>query len=92
MRKGRNAIKNVKINARRTEIALTNAEINVLRIIVLMQIFAYRWTKKYCGDWKYLNLYDARVVTEINAACNSGIDKKAGSVRIIFKNGFTGEY
>lgn len=40
----------------------------------------------------YLNIDDARVMTEINAACNSGIDKKAGSVRIIFKNGFTGEY
>ena len=45
--------------------------------------------KKNCsGGYKYLNLYDSRVVTEINAACNSGIDKKAGSVRIIFKNGF----
>ena len=49
--------------------------------------------KKYCGDnYKYLNLYDSRVVTEINAACNSGIDKKVGSVRIFFKNGFIGEY
>ena len=43
------------------------------------------------GD-NYLNIDDARVMTEINAACNSGIDKKAGSVRIIFKNGFTGAY
>ena len=48
--------------------------------------------KKNCSDSKYLNLYDARVMTEINAACNSGIDKKAGHIRIIFKNGFTGEY
>ena len=49
--------------------------------------------KKNCdSDYKYLNLYDSRVVTEINAACNSGIDKKAGSIRIIFKNGFTTEY
>ena len=48
--------------------------------------------KKNCSDDKYLNLYDSRVVTEINAACNSGIDKKASQIRIIFKNGFTGEY
>ena len=48
--------------------------------------------KKNCSDSKYLNLYDSRVVTEINAACNSGIDKKASSVRIVFKNGFTGKY
>ena len=48
--------------------------------------------KKNCSDDKYLNLYDSRVVTEINAACNSGIDKKASHIRIIFKNGFTGEY
>ena len=48
--------------------------------------------KKYCGDWKYLNLYDARVVTEINAACNSGIDKRVEQIRIIFKNGFTSGY
>ena len=45
--------------------------------------------KKNCSsDEKYLNLYDARVVTEINAACNSGIDKKASQIRIIFKKGF----
>ncbi len=49
--------------------------------------------KKNCDNSKkYLNLYDARVVTEVNAACNSGIDKKVGNIRIIFKNGFTGEY
>ena len=49
--------------------------------------------KKNCGyNYKYLNLYDSRVVTEINAACNSGIDKKVSSIRIIFKNGFTTEY
>ena len=49
--------------------------------------------KKNCdSNDNYLNIDDARVMTEINAACNSGIDKKAGSVRIIFKNGFTGEY
>ena len=49
--------------------------------------------KKNCdSDDKYLNLYDSRVVTEINAACNSGIDKKVSSIRIIFKNGFTTEY
>ena len=49
--------------------------------------------KRECsnGD-NYLNIDDARVATEINAACNSGIDKKASSIRIIFKNGFTGEY
>ena len=41
---------------------------------------------------KYLNLYDSRVVTEVNAACNSGIDKKALNISIIFKNGFIGEY
>ena len=48
--------------------------------------------KKYCGDWKYLNIDDARVVTEINAACNSGIDKRVEQIRIIFKNGFTSGY
>ena len=48
--------------------------------------------KKHCGDWKYLNLYDARVVTEINAACNSGIDKRVEQIRIIFKKGFTSGY
>ena len=49
--------------------------------------------KKNCSNSdKYLNLYDSRVVTEINAACNSGIDKKAGSIRIIFKNGFAIQY
>ena len=41
---------------------------------------------------KYLNLYDSRVVTEINAACNSGIDKKVDNIRIIFKKGFAIEY
>ena len=40
----------------------------------------------------YLNIDDARVMTEINAACNSGIDKKVSSIRIIFKNGFDTEY
>ena len=44
--------------------------------------------KKYCGDWKYLNIDDARVMTEINAACNSGIDKRVEQIRIIFKKGF----
>ncbi len=44
--------------------------------------------KENCSDGKYLNLYDARVVTEINAACNSGIDKKADHVLILFKKGF----
>ena len=51
--------------------------------------------KKNCSgssSKKYLNLYDARVVTEINAACNSGFDKKVGNIRIIFKNGFANEY
>ena len=49
--------------------------------------------KKNCNSgYKYLNLYDSRVVTEINAACNSGIDKKVSSIRIIFKNGFATEY
>ena len=49
--------------------------------------------KKNCGsDSNYLNLYDSRVVTEINAACNSGIDKKASWILIIFKNGFAIEY
>ena len=43
--------------------------------------------KENCSDGKYLNLYDARVVTEINAACNSGIDKKADHVLILFKKG-----
>lgn len=49
--------------------------------------------KRECsnGD-NYINIDDARVMTEINAACNRGIDKKASSIRIIFKNGFTGEY
>ena len=37
---------------------------------------------------KCLNLYDSRVVTEVNAACNSGIDKKALHISIIFKKGF----
>ena len=45
-----------------------------------------------CGYMKYLNLYDSRVVTEINAACNSGTDKKAYLIRLVFKNGFIGEY
>ena len=44
------------------------------------------------NDDNYLNIDDARVMTEINAACNSGIDKKVSSIRIIFKNGFTTEY
>ena len=44
------------------------------------------------SDDNYINIDDARVVTEINAACNSGIDKKVSSIRIIFKNGFTTEY
>ena len=48
--------------------------------------------KKNCRVSKYLNLYDARVATEINAACNSGFDKKVGNIRIIFKNGFAHEY
>ena len=44
--------------------------------------------KRECSsDDNYLNLYDARVVTEINAACNSGIDKKADHVLILFKKG-----
>ena len=49
--------------------------------------------KKNCdSNDNYLNIDDARVMTEINAACNSGIDKKVSSIRIIFKNGFTTEY
>ena len=44
--------------------------------------------KKNCSNSKYINLYDSRVVTEINAACNSGLNKKASSIQIIFKNGF----
>ena len=49
--------------------------------------------KKNCSNGKeYLNLYDARVMTEINAACNSGFDKKVSSIRIIFKKGFAIEY
>ena len=45
--------------------------------------------KENCGDdHKYLNFYDARVMTEINAACNSGIDKKADHLLILFKKGF----
>ena len=49
--------------------------------------------KKNCSNGKeYLNLYDSRVATEINAACNSGFDKKVSSIRIIFKNGFAIEY
>ena len=45
--------------------------------------------KKYCSsDEKYLNIDDARVMTEINAACNSGIDKKADHLLILFKKGF----
>ena len=43
------------------------------------------------GD-NYLNIDDARVMTEINAACNSGIDKKASHITIIFKKGFAIEY
>lgn len=38
-------------------------------------------------DKKYLNLHDARVVTEINAACNRGFNKKS-SMYISFKDGF----
>ncbi len=46
-----------------------------------------------CGSYmKCLNLYDSRVVTEVNAACNSGIDKKVLNISIIFKNGFIGRY
>ena len=49
--------------------------------------------KKNCNNSKkYLNPYDSRVATEINAACNSGFDKKVGNIRIIFKNGFTDKY
>ena len=49
--------------------------------------------KKYCISYeKYLNIDDARVMTEINAACNSGIDKRVEQIRIIFKNGFTSGY
>ncbi len=49
--------------------------------------------KKNCSNGKeYLNLYDSRVATEINAACNSGFDKKVSSIRIIFKKGFAIEY
>ena len=49
--------------------------------------------KKNCNNSKkYLNPYDSRVATEINAACNSGFDKKVGNIRIIFKNGFAHEY
>ena len=49
--------------------------------------------KKNCdSNDNYLNIDDARVMTEINAACNSGIDKKVSGIRIIFKNGFTTEY
>ena len=47
--------------------------------------------KKNCSGGsskKYLNLYDSRVATEINAACNSGIDKRVEQIRIIFKKGF----
>ena len=44
--------------------------------------------KGNCRSKKYLNLYDARVVTEVNAACNSGIEKKVDFIRIIFKKGF----
>ena len=45
--------------------------------------------KENCGDdHKYLNIDDARVMTEINAACNSGIDKKADFLLILFKKGF----
>ena len=48
--------------------------------------------KKICtDDSKYLNIYDSRVVTEVNAACNSGTDKKAYRISIIFKNGFIGD-
>ena len=48
--------------------------------------------KKNCSGTKYLNPYDSRVATEINAACNSGIDKKASWILITFKNGFAVEY
>ena len=49
--------------------------------------------KENCGDdHKYLNLYDSRVVTEINATCNSGTDKKAYRIRLVFKQGFIGGY
>ena len=48
--------------------------------------------KGNCRNLKYLNLYDSRVVTEVNAACNSGIDKRVEQIRIIFKNGFTNGY
>ena len=48
--------------------------------------------ERMCGSMKYLNLYDSRVVTEINAACNSGTDKKAYRIRLVFKNGFIGGY
>ena len=44
--------------------------------------------KGNCRNLKYLNLYDSRVVTEVNAACNSGIGKKAYNIRILFKEGF----
>ena len=44
------------------------------------------------SSMKCLNLYDSRVVTEVNAACNSGIDKKALNISIIFKKGFAIEY
>ena len=44
------------------------------------------------GYSKYLNLYDSRVVTEVNAACNSGTNKKAYLILLIFKNGFTSGY
>ena len=48
--------------------------------------------EKMCGSVKYLNLYDSRVVTEINATCNSGTDKKAYRIRLVFKKGFIGGY
>ncbi len=48
--------------------------------------------KEMCGSAKYLNLYDSRVVTEINATCNSGTDKKAYRIRLVFKQGFIGGY
>ena len=44
------------------------------------------------SSMKCLNPYDSRVATEINAACNSGIDKKVLNISIIFKNGFIGGY
>lgn len=44
------------------------------------------------SSMKCLNLYDSRVVTEVNAACNSGIDKKALNISIIFKKGFATGY